>query len=231
MQLPLIANGGPVLKHTLHVGDILSRLDGSRAIFPRGVLSKVRKGADVFPTVKRIEFFANKAGGETYGVIRSFHVAFSSEPSLLELAEASTSVIHVRSFETREAVHGSPGGKTGLQGRTIVEDKLVLKRSSQTPDENAGDDEEDDGRPITNAIGVRGDVQYRQQQQRRRRREAGNRLLGYHSLPIFRPATPDIVVPRIWLQKMNLSDGDRLMVSNPIEQFAVPPPQIASGTD
>jgi hypothetical protein len=42
-----------------------------------------------------------------------------------------------------------------------------------------------------------------------------------------RARAPSLFVSQRWLDKMNLAKGDRIIVSNPIENFVVPPPNMA----
>lgn len=42
----------------------------------------------------------------------------------------------------------------------------------------------------------------------------------------IRAETPNLIVPPRWRERMNLKPGDRLIVSNPIENYAVPPPNV-----
>ncbi len=153
-----------------------SRIDSTRLLFPKGILSKVREGPDDIPPVKRIELFA-KDGGDTYGIIRSLFVGFSSEKSILQIAETTRGVVQVR------AVRSSSGKATESTSTETSRDTLILKRAS-----TAG---VDDGR------------------------EAG-----------FRVRMPSITVSPRWKDRMKLAEGDCLMVSNPMEDYAVPPPNV-----
>jgi hypothetical protein len=42
----------------------------------------------------------------------------------------------------------------------------------------------------------------------------------------FSIKAPDLIVSPRWREKMNLEPGDRLLVSNPIENYEVPPPNV-----
>ena len=171
-----------MLKRTLHLDRMIRQIDSSRILYPRGVLSMITPISDSGQTVKRVEFFAREKE-DIYGIIRSFHVAYSSERALLELAEASSSVISVRSIESETFKNNTdPSRKT-------IEDRLVLRRA-----EDKQTDKEDKSQS---------------------------------SMLTLRPKTPDLSVPPIWLEKMDLKPGARVFVSNPMENYAVPPPNLA----
>ena len=133
------------------------------------MLSTIREGSDDLPPVKRIEFFA-KGGNDTYGILRSIFVAFSSEKSILRIADASSGVVHVRSIR--------PGISNSVDS---TQDKLILRRSTETQENH---------RPL---LGLK---------------------------------TPTITVSPRWRERMKLEEGECLMVSNPLEEYAVPPPNI-----
>ncbi len=160
-------------KRTFEFPDLLKRVDSAKVIYPRGVLSRIKEGMDDIPPVKRIEFFA-KDGNDTYGILRSIFIAFSSEKSILNIADASGGVVQVRSIRSRNSkrIDGSSDS---------AQDKLILKRS----------DEIDQG-----------------------------------SRPVLSIKTPTITVSPRWRERMKLETGDCLIVSNPIEEYAVPPPNI-----
>lgn len=164
-------------KRTFEFPSLLkSRIDSNKVLFPKGVLSKVREGSDDIPPVKRIELFA-KDRGETYGIIRSMFVGFSSEKSILQIAEATRGVVQVRPVR-------SSNGKSNEYGLTEkTRDILILKRSPEVSPDTA------------------------------------------HSVG-FRVKIPSITVPPRWKDRMKLEDGDCLMISNPIEEYAVPPPNV-----
>ncbi|HZW56299.1 MAG TPA: hypothetical protein VFF30_08430 [Nitrososphaerales archaeon] len=186
------------MKRTIHIPDIFKSPDASRVLFPRGVLSRINSSNDVLDSmVKRIEFFAQEEN-DIYGILRNFHVAFSAERSLLELAGASNSVIEVRAIDLQSERRG------GARKRTIVEDKLVLKRARlEEEPPNYGDSEHKYASPSPDA-----------------NQEPTS--------PFLRPKTPDISVPISWLEKMNLEAGDGVIISNPIENYAVPPPDLVT---
>ena len=171
-----------LLKRTYRLKNVVSQFDTGRTLFPQGILSRIGNVTRETLTVRRIEYFARKTGdsgnNETYGIIRDLHVAYSSERQLLEMADVSNGVVHVRSLESIS----KPG------------DRLVLKRS-----ENVRNDT------------PRSEMSPEQQ------------------FASIRPKTPSLKVSSNWLDKMELGVGDRLIVSNPIEEFAVPPPE-ASGS-
>jgi hypothetical protein len=160
-------------KRTFEFPELLKRVDSAKLIYPRGLLSRIKEGVDDVPPVKRIEFFA-KEGNDTYGILRSIFVAFSSEKSILSMADASGGIVHVRSIRSRNS-KGSDGSRDSTQ------DKLILKRSNES--------------------------------------DEGNR-------PILSIKTPTITVSPRWRERMKLETGDCLIVSNPIEEYAVPPPNI-----
>src|SRR5207245_8399760 len=108
-------------KRTFKIPKILDRLDLNRILYPRGFVTALKEANEVVPPVKRIEIFAEERD-ETYGILRVLSVAFSSERSLLDMAQASDNVIQVRS------VSGSSASSTTDGRRRILEDRLVLKR-------------------------------------------------------------------------------------------------------
>ena len=145
-------------------------------IYPNGILSSLKETKDDPKPVKRIELFAKEEdNGNTYGIIRTLFVAFSSERQMLELAEASNNVISVHVFPSHSSRGLVESGKPKL-----VEDKLVLKRAESDTE----------------------------------RRSYGS-------------TTPNLLVPPRWLELMALGRGARIIVSNPIENYEVPPPNIA----
>jgi len=127
---------------------------------------------DDLPPVKRIEFFA-KDGNDTYGILRSIFVAFSSEKSILRIADASNGVVQVRSVRSRNS--------KGSDDSNSAQDRLILKRSSEIEQEDR---------------------------------------------PVLSMKTPTITVSPRWRERMKLKSGDCLIVSNPIEEYSVPPPNI-----
>jgi len=151
----------------------MKRVDSGKVIYPRGVLSRIKEGMDDVPPVKRIEFFA-KDGNDTYGILRSIFVAFSSEKTILRIADASGGVVQVRSIRSAS----SKGFERSVESS---QDKLILKRSTEV------------------------DVSDR---------------------PMLSMKTPTITVSPRWRERMKLKTGDCLIVSNPIEEYAVPPPNI-----
>jgi hypothetical protein len=164
-------------KHTLSVPNLLDpNFISSKLLFPRGIFSKVKGANDEVPQVKRIEVFARKDGNK-YGIIRSLFVGFSSEKSILRIAEVTSGVVQVTAVRSSGAI-----GKIS----DIVDkktDTLIVKRS---------------------LTGWKGDGQ-------------GNN---------FRLKIPTLAVPYRWKDRMALSEGDCLIVSNPIADFAVPPPNL-----
>jgi hypothetical protein len=74
-------------------------------------------------TAKRVELFAH-ARKMVYGILHTFFVAYSSETMLLQLAEASSNVVHVRTLSTETE---------GL--RKLVEDRLILRRTPSNIDQ------------------------------------------------------------------------------------------------
>jgi len=150
----------------------MKRVDSAKVIYPRGVLSRIKEGVDDVPPVKRIEFFA-KDGNDTYGILRSIFVAFSSEKSILRIAEASNGVVQVRSVRS--------GNSKGSDDSNSAQDRLILKRSSEINQEDR---------------------------------------------PVLSMKTPTITVSPRWRERMRLEAGDCLIVSNPIEDYSVPPPNI-----
>lgn len=164
-------------KRTFEFPSLLkSRIDSSKLLFPKGILSKVREGSDDVPPVKRIELFA-KDGGDTYGIIRSLFVGFSAEKSVLQIAETTGGVVQVRPVRS---INGKPN-EYGLPEKSG--DTLILKRSPDIPPED------------TRGVG-------------------------------FRVKIPSVTVPPRWKERMKLEDGDCLMISNPMEEYAVPPPNV-----
>ena len=165
-------------KRTFQIPNLLkNRFDSGKLIFPQGILSKVQEGAEDIGPVKRIELFARDRD-DTYGIIRSLFVGFSSEKSILQIAEATGGVVQVRPI--RSGGNGKPNDY-GLTEKT--RDTLILKRS---PDARPDD---------SPRVG-------------------------------FRMKVPSITVPPRWKDRMKLEEGDCLMISNPIEEYAVPPPSV-----
>jgi hypothetical protein len=154
-----------------------SKIDSSKLIFPKGILSKVKENDMETPQVKRIELFA-KDGEDTYGIIRSMFVGYSSEESILEIAEASGGVVQVR------AVVGRLSDKSEKRF-SASSDTLILKRSSTATDASQ-------------------EVRF----------------------PSFRQKLPSITVPPRWKDRMKLSEDDRLIISSPIADYSVLPPNI-----
>lgn len=169
------------LKRTFQIRDLLNQVDTTRILYPRGLITKIGKSIEKQDTVKRVELFAKKHG-DTYGIIRSFHVAYSSERALLDMAQASNNVITVRSVSSSDQV--------SIESKRLVEDKLVLKRAEDNIEDPKGEHV-------------------------------------MEAEPFLRPRTPDIAVSTAWLEKMKLARGSRLLVSNPLENYAVVPPSVA----
>ncbi len=133
----------------------------------------MKEGSDDVPPVKRIELFANE-GSDTYGILRSLFVGFSSEKSVLQIAETTGGVVQVRAVR---AYKGKPdGSSTDGDG-----DMLLVRRDSAS--DRSGD-------------------------------------------PGFRLKVPTITIPPRWKERMKLSEQDCLMISNPIQDYAVPPPNV-----
>jgi hypothetical protein len=126
--------------------------------------------------VGRIELFAHEKENKEkrYGILKQLFVAFSSASKLLELAGASTNVIEVHALSREEIQDG---------GKTVVESKLVLKRSEVV------------------------------------KNEGEENVFSSHV-----ERTPNLIVSSHWLDIMNLSSGDRVMVSNPRGNYEIPPP-------
>jgi hypothetical protein len=59
-----------------------------------------------------------------------------------------------------------------------------------------------------------------------KRMEGEERQEEMPGLPFRRVRIPDLHVPARWREMMNLKPGDRLIVSNPIESYEVPPPNV-----
>jgi hypothetical protein len=150
----------------------MKRVDSAKVLYPRGVLSRVKEGMDDVPPVKRIEFFA-KDGNDTYGILRSIFVAFSSDKSILRMAETSNGVVQVRSVRS--------GNSKRSDDSNYTQDRLILKRSSEINQEDR---------------------------------------------PVLSMKTPSITVSPRWRERMKLETGDCIIVSNPIEEYSVPPPNI-----
>jgi hypothetical protein len=140
-------------------------------LFPKGILTKVKEGADDVPPVKRIELFA-RDGGDTYGIIRSLFVGFSAEKSILRIAETTGGVVQVRTMRAANGKENTASGSTDL---------LLLKRDSSAADQESSG---------------------------------------------FRMRIPSITISPRWKERMRLSEEDRLMISNPIQDYAVPPPNV-----
>jgi len=151
---------------------LVKTLDSAKLLFPKGILTKVKEGADDVPPVKRIELFA-RDGGDTYGIIRSLFVGFSTEKSILRIAETTGGVVQVRAMRATKGKEATASGSTDL---------ILLKRDSIALDQE------------------------------------GN--------PGFRIRVPSITISPRWKERMRLSEGDRLMISNPIQDYAVPPPNV-----
>jgi len=160
------------------VRDIVS-LDSNKIIYPRGIVSKLKESEHDSPPVKRIEVFASDEK-DTYGILRTLFVAYSSEKRLLDIAHFSNGVIHVRSMN-------KAGSATQDSCRQICEDKLLLKRLEEEVQEYSRD---------------------------------------LQGLPFKRVRAPDLLVTPRWRERMNLELGARLIVSNPIESYEVPPPNL-----
>jgi hypothetical protein len=136
-------------------------------------LSRLKEGTDDIPPLKRIEFFA-KSRKDTYGILRSIFVAFSSERSILQIAEASGGVVQVRSIRAGSLNVVEATGESS-------QDRLILKRSGEV--------------------------------------EGTER-------PTLSIKAPIITVPPRWRERMGLETGDCLIISNPIEEYVVPPPNL-----
>ncbi|MHB8567035.1 MAG: hypothetical protein ACYC7D_02545 [Nitrososphaerales archaeon] len=152
-------------------------MDATRILYPRGLLTRIAEANEKGNIVKRIELFARKQK-DTYGIIRSFHVAYSAERKLLAMAGASNNVICVRSLESSGWINRD------ARRKRFVEDRLVLKRAELRVEQEIN--------PI-----------------------------------LLMPNTPEISVSALWLEKVKLGPGDRLLVSNPIENYSVLPPNVA----
>jgi hypothetical protein len=160
------------LKRTIHLSEVLDKIDSTKVIYPGGVIANIRESKAKCETAKRVELFAEDKK-DKYGILRTLFVAYSSKRRLLEIAESSSSVIEVRAFAK---------DKLGVDvGRHIVEDRLVLKRNIQHEAEEACD---------------------------------------------YRPKTPSIFVPLRWGERMSLNAGDKIIISNPIEEYSLPPPNV-----
>jgi hypothetical protein len=159
-------------KRTVHLPDMAPNAEQGKMIYPRGIVSTVKEFTQDSKPVKRIELFAKK-GEKTYGIIRTLSVAFTSARGLLQIAEASSNVVKINGLVSDQdyVSHGrSP----------LIEDKLVLKRAEDIPEESEK----------------------------------------------FRLTAPALIVSPRWRERMHLSVGDRLIVSNPLETYAVPPPSL-----
>ncbi len=174
IALSKIMEGHISSKRTLRIPKVLSPVDSDLLIYPRGVVTALKETVETSPPVKRIELFAEDSK-ETFGILRTLSVAFSSERTLLEMAQASDSIIQVRS------VSNSSSSSADDTGRRIVEDRMVLKRM------------ESQSEPMQ-----------------------------------YTAKTPDLHVSGQWLEKFDLELGERVIVSNPIEKYVVPPPSISS---
>jgi len=164
-------------KRTFEIPELLkSKIDSGKLLFPKGILSKVRESHDDVPPVKRIELFA-KDGAETYGIIRSLFVGFSSEKSVLQIAEISGGVVQVRAVRARK------GPSKEFSSDESSGDVLLLKRSPAETSEQS-------------------------------------------TSTRFRFRIPSVTVPAVWKERMKLSEEDRLLISNPIGEYAVPPPSV-----
>jgi hypothetical protein len=160
-------------KHVLHLHDVLQKLDSQKRIFPNGLVGSLERSSDKAERIKRIELFAEKQSRESYGIIRQFFVAYSSEKSVLQLAQASENVISVR------ALQDSTRLGEGSQIRKQVDNRMILKRAEEV---------------------VQADS--------------------------YRPRIPNLIVSNHWLEIMQLEPGDRIIISNPIENYMVPPPGL-----
>jgi hypothetical protein len=47
----------------------------------------------------------------------------------------------------------------------------------------------------------------------------------------YRQKIPDLIVSQHWLEIMELQPGDRIIISNPVENYMVPPPGLETKTD
>lgn len=165
-------DGLPALKkHIVRVEYMLDSVDKQKMIYPNGVFGALKETDEDSKPLRRIELFAEEQRKETYGIIRTLFVAYSSEHSLLELAHVSNSVISVRAF---------PDSDQGMQDPRMIEDKLILKRTESRTE----------------------------------------------SAP-YRTKMPSLFVSSHWLDRMKLEKGDRIIVSNPLENYLVPPPNLA----
>lgn len=161
-------------KRTVLFRNVSKNIDAGRTLYPKGLLSRVgRKFIEKDTMVSRVELIAHKQK-ETYGVIRSFHVAYSTENQLLVMAEASNNVISVRILESSLS--------QDRKAQRVIEDRLVLRRGVIDPSEE------------------------KQFQIFRRQR------------------TPELTVSEIWLEKMKLGPDSPVLISNPIENYAIVPP-------
>lgn len=160
---------------------MLDRFDPQRVLYPNGLVSELEENSssDLRP-VRRIELFAeNKRSKETFGVMRSLFVGFSSERGLLDLANVSNNIISVRAVMSSREHNDSK----------IIEDKLVLKRIESR---NLGESDR------------------------------------FSSSYVFRrQKIPSLIVSPRWLDRMGFSNGDRIMISNPVENYVTPPPELA----
>jgi len=165
-------------KHTLSVPHLLGPTMGSsKLLFPRGIFSKINDGDVDTLQIKRIELFAKK-GEDKYGIIRSLFVGFSSEKSILRIAEATSGVVQVT------AVRSAGDSKKSSSAVQQKSDTLIVKRSLTSPK---------DANQQQNSLRLK---------------------------------IPSITVPNRWKDRMNLSEGDCLVISNPIADFQVPPPNF-----
>lgn len=173
-------NKNKYLKRTILFHNVSSNIDPGRVLYPKGLLSRVaRRFVEKDTMVNRVELLARKQK-ETYGVIRSFHVAYSTENQLLGMAEASNNVISVRTLESSLSEDGKAYG--------IIEDRLVLRRGETDTSEE-------------------------------------------RQVQVFtRQATPELMVSKIWLEKMKLGPESRVLVSNPIENYTILPPNVSNKT-
>jgi hypothetical protein len=156
-------------KRIVRMPDLLGETDTQRVMYPNGYLGSIKESGEEFSKVRRIEVFAEEQS-EKYGIIREFFVAYCSERRLLDLANASNSVISVRVISSSRTE----------SRRKVISDELVLKRTDATSE----------------------------------------------SIP-YRPKIPDLLVPASWMDRMDLESGDRIMISNPRENYLVPPPVLA----
>ena len=162
-------------KRILRVADFTNATTSEKRLYPKGIVGSLQTLDFEFPIVNRIEPFARKDRGKRrYGILRKLFTAFSSEPGILGLANASSNVIEVHGMQ-----------RAGLR-KEITESKLVLKHSEG---------------------------------------EAGG--TGQRLAAPYTEHTPSLLVSRHWLDLMKLSSGDRVIISNPRENYEIPPPILS----